>query len=155
MVGAPKLIETDPRPLEYILRGIHHEISSNREAAILELWSQLLLHHVSRIVGPDHSSRLWRLWQAVQADLAAGWNLTRLARQAALGPENLRRICVRETGSSPMQHLTRLRMQYAASLLSTGRKIEDVAHSVGYVNAFAFSTAFKRVMSESPSRFRD
>jgi AraC-like DNA-binding protein len=154
-VSTPKLIETDPRPLEHILRGFHHEISSDREAILLESWSLLLIHHAGRIVFPDHSSRLWRLWQTVQADLAAEWNLERLAHQAALGPENLRRICLRETGCSPMQHLTRLRMQYAASLLTTSRKIQEVANLAGYTNAFAFSTAFKRVMKQSPSRFRE
>jgi AraC-like DNA-binding protein len=153
--AAPKLIETDPRPLEYILRGLHHEISSEREAPLLESWSQLLHRHADRIVVPDHSFRLWRLWQAVQANLAADWNLARLARLAGLGPENLRRICLRETGRSPMQHLTHLRMAYAASLLTTGRKIEEVAHMAGYTNAFAFSTAFKREMKQSPSRFRE
>jgi transcriptional regulator GlxA family with amidase domain len=97
---------------------------------------------------------LWRLWQTVQADIAADWTVEKLARTAALGPENLRRICLRETGQSPMQHLTRLRMQYAASLLTTGRKIEEVAQLAGYTNAFAFSSAFKRVMGKNPSGYK-
>ncbi len=150
----PRLIETDPRPFEYVLLGLHQETSTNREPAMLERWAQLLHRHATRVIVPDHSARLWRLWQAVQANFAEPWDLPRLARQAGLGPENLRRICLRETGTSPMQHVTRLRMQYAASLLTSGRKIEEVAHLAGYSNAFAFSTTFKRVMKRSPSQFR-
>lgn len=153
-LAAPRLVETDPRPLEHILRGLHLEISAGRDAAMLEAWGNLLHRQAGRIVVPDHSSRLWRLWQAVQANLAAKWTLNKLARVAGLGPENLRRICLRETGRSPMQHFTHLRMAYAASLLTTGRKIDDVAEMAGYTNAFAFSTAFKRVMRRPPSRFR-
>lgn len=152
--SAPTLIETDPRPLEYLLRGLHHEISTARDPAMLESWSRLLHRQAARMIVPDHSSRLWRVWQAVQADPAAGWSLARLARLAGLGPENLRRICRRETGRSPMQHLTHLRMSHALSLLTAGGKIEDVAHQSGYDNAFAFSTAFKRVMKRPPSHFR-
>jgi AraC-like DNA-binding protein len=155
VIDAPTLIETDPRPLEHILRGLDHEISTTRERSVLEHWSQLLHHHATRIIVPDHSSRLWRLWQAVQADLALDWNLQKMARLAGLGPENLRRICLKETGRSPMQQVTHLRMAYAASLLTTGLKIEEVGHMVGYSNAFAFSTAFKRLMKRPPSRFRD
>jgi len=150
----PRLIETDPRPLEYLLRGLHHEISTGRDPVMLESWGQLLYRQANRMMVPDHSSRLWRVWQAVQADPAADWSLARLARLAGLGPENLRRICLRETGRSPMQHVTHLRMFHAVSLLTAGGKIEDVAHQSGYENAFAFSTAFKRVMKKSPSGFR-
>jgi AraC-like DNA-binding protein len=153
-IDAPKLVETDPRPFEYILQGLHHESSSDRESPLLEYWSQLLHRHADRIISPDHSSHLWRLWRTVQGDLAAEWDLGKLARLAGLGPENLRRICLRETGRSPMHHLTRLRMAYAASLLTTGRKIEEVAQMTGYTNAFAFSTAFKRAMGRPPSLFR-
>ena len=69
--------------------------------------------------------------------------------------ENLRRLCQRETGRGPMHHLTQLRMQRAAMLLeSTAHKIEKIARTVGYANAFAFSTAFKRHMGVSPAAFR-
>ena len=49
---------------------------------------------------------------------------------------------------------THLRMSHAVSLLTAGGKIADVAHQSGYDNPFAFSTAFKRVMKKSPSKFR-
>jgi AraC-like DNA-binding protein len=45
-------------------------------------------------------------------------------------------------------------MRHAAGLLvRTNQKIAVVAADVGYQNAFAFSTAFKRVMGISPAEF--
>ncbi len=53
-----------------------------------------------------------------------------------------------------MAHLTWLRMKRAALLLErTDQKISSIAEDVGYQNAFAFSTAFKRVMGTAPHTF--
>ena len=151
---APVLLEADPRPLEYSLKGLHQEILAQRDPAVLEHWAELLNHHVCRILEPPQPARLWQTWERVQADLAFPWNLPRLAKLACLGPEHLRRVCLRETGQSPMQHVAHLRMRHAVSLLSMGHKVETAARSVGYENPFAFATAFKRIMHHRPSEFR-
>jgi len=150
----PALLEADPRPLEYSLKGLHQEIMTQRDAALLEHWAELLHHHVMRIIEPRQPARLWKVWERVQADLAFAWDLQRLAQLACLGAEHLRRVCLRETGHSPMQHVAHLRMRHAVSLLSMGHKVETAARSVGYENAFAFASAFKRIMRHRPSEFR-
>jgi len=53
-----------------------------------------------------------------------------------------------------MRHLTCLRMRHAVSLLSAGAKVGAAAHALGYENAYAFSTAFKRHMGRTPSDFK-
>jgi AraC-like DNA-binding protein len=54
-----------------------------------------------------------------------------------------------------MRYVTLLRMRHAAALLaSDSYSVEDVARQVGYENAFAFSTAFKRLMGDSPTGYR-
>lgn len=152
-VDKPRLIEVDPRPLEYILQGLHHEFYGRREDAMLGYWTELLQLHVLRIVKLNHSSKLWRFWQTVQDDLGAAWDLEQLSRQAGMGIEQLRRVCQKEMGESPMRYLTRMRMQHAVSLLSAGYKVDAAAHAVGYENPFAFSTAFSRVMRHPPSYY--
>ena len=153
-IKAPLLLKADPRPLEYVLKGLHQEVSAQREAVPSDYWVELLHYQVARIVEPLRPSRLWQLWEKVQADLGHAWDLSRLAKLACVGPENLRRICLRETGQSPMQYVKHLRMRHAVSLLSRGNKVETVAHAVGYENAFAFASAFKRIMHRTPSEFR-
>jgi AraC-like DNA-binding protein len=150
----PMLLEVDPRPLEYVLWGLHHEITTQRDPALLEHWTELLHAQAGRIVGSQHPARLWRLWQKVQTNLAFAWSLPKLAESAGVGPEYLRLLCRRELGTSPMRQVTRLRMQQAISLLSEGYKVSAIASAVGYDNAYAFSTAFKRITGRSPSHFR-
>jgi AraC-like DNA-binding protein len=150
----PMLLEVDPRPLEYVLYGLHHEITTRRDPALLEHWTELLHAQASRIVESQHPARLWRLWQKVQADLAYAWTLPELADRAGIGPEYLRQLCRRELGTSPMRQVARLRMQQAISLLSEGYKVSAIANAVGYDNAYAFSTSFKRITGRPPSHFR-
>lgn len=147
------LLEVDPRPLEFVLRGLHHESVTRRDPVLLEHWAALLQAHVRRILEERRPARLWKLWQRVHARLAHEWTLAQLAEIAGVSPEYLRRLSLQENGCAPMHHVVRLRMQQAISLLSKGYKIEAVAREVGYENAFAFSTAFKRIMGIPPSRF--
>ena len=78
----------------------------------------------------------------------------RMARAACVGERQLERLCLRQLGRTPRQHLIWLRMHRAAELLSEGRlKIEAVANEVGYANSFVFSTTFKRCMGWKPSGY--
>ena len=103
--------------------------------------------------GGRHS--LESLWGALNADLARAWSLDDLARLACMNKENLRRVCQRELGMSPMRYLTSLRISRAAELLtSTSDKLLSVAERIGYSDPFAFSVAFKRQTGMAPSEFR-
>ncbi len=152
----PVLARCDPRPLHDAINGLYRESVGPAEHAHLTHWVELIQLQVVRLLKPFHTDeRLWRLWEAVDADLDHHWTLTELASHANLSGEHLRRLCQKHLGRSPLEHVTFLRMRRAATLLaSTPRKIEAIAASVGYDNAFAFSTAFKRWMNLSPSAYR-
>ena len=54
-----------------------------------------------------------------------------------------------------MTYLTRWRLTLARDLLrAADTPIAEIAHEVGYRNAYAFSTAFKRHIGATPSEFR-
>lgn len=151
---APTLVEADPRPLHDAVLNLHRETVGAGDPAHLRLWGELVAALVRRHLAPVATDRrLWRLWEEVDADLGRPWTLGDLARGAGVGSEQLRRLCRRHLGVSPMHHLARLRMRRAAALLATGgRRVGDVAAAVGYDNAFAFSTAFRRAMGRPPSQ---
>ena len=89
------------------------------------------------------------------AKLDAPWTLGELARRVHLSDEHLRRLCLRELGRSPMQHLTYMRMQRAQALLEiSDDKLEVIAPQVGYDSALVFSRAFKRWIGMIPSDYR-
>jgi len=152
----PRLIDVDPRGLWAAIEGAHREANGPAELAMLERYVGLIEAHVARIVDPLHErDPLWRLWAAVTGDLAADWSLERLADHACFSATHVRRLCLRQTGRTPVAHVTHLRMARAMILLeSTTMKVAAVAQAVGYANPFAFSTAFRRSHGVSPAGWR-
>lgn len=146
----------DTAPLKAAIEGLHAESSSANGASALHHWSELVHHYVVRFAQPHSSDdRLWRLWQRVETDLARAWTLDELAAAACLSGEHLRRLCRKEIGRSPMQHLTHLRLQRARHLLSiTDDKVEVIARAVGFESAFTFSNTFCKWIGWRPSEFR-
>jgi AraC-like DNA-binding protein len=149
----PSVVLCDPRPVDDAILNLHRETVGSGDPGMLRLWGELIAAHMRRHLSPIRTDqRLWRLWEEIDADLGQPWTLGDLARRSGLGDEQLRRLCRRHLGSSPMQHLARLRMRRAAALLTAGgRSVSDAAAAVGYGNAFAFSTAFRRIMGQPPS----
>lgn len=91
----------------------------------------------------------------METDVARAWTLGELADIACLSGEHLRRLCRKELGRSPMQHLTHLRLQRARHLLSiTDDKVEVIARAVGFESAFTFSNTFYKWIGWRPSEFR-
>jgi AraC-like DNA-binding protein len=152
----PRLVPADAAGLHLAIEGLCHEVGGEAEPAALEFWAALMHRHVWRILQPGGGDpRLGQLWMAVRRDLGGDWDVRRMARQAGLGPESLRRLCLRHVGRPPLSHLTRMRMLHAADLLAcTREKIASISSRVGYDDAFAFSHAFKREIGMPPSHYR-
>ena len=146
----------DRVPLKLAIEGLHAEASGTPAASAVHHWSELIHHYVLRFAQPLHpDDRLWRLWQQVDADLAQPWKLASLAEIACVSEEHLRRLCRKELGRSPMQHLTFLRLQRARHLLAvTDEKVETIAKSVGFRNTFSFSNTFRSWIGVRPSEYR-
>ena len=143
-------------PLKAAIEGLHAESVSESGPSALHHWSELVHHYVLRFAQPHTTDdRLWRVWQRVETDLARPWSLEELAAIACLSGEHLRRLCRKDLGRSPMQHLTHLRLQRARHLLSiTDDKVEVIARAVGFESAFTFSNTFYKWIGWRPSEFR-
>ncbi len=140
-----------------IMSGLRAEWDGEREPRMVHHWLELLHATIQRIAQPWRSRepRVAKLWANVEQDLMRDWTLAELAHRSHCSPEHLRRLCTKELGRSPMQHLTCLRMERARSLLeSGGDKLEVVAANVGYANAAIFSRVFKRWVGVAPGEYR-
>lgn len=146
----------DGAPLQAAIDGLHAESQAGKSATALHHWSELVHWYVLRFAQPHSSDdRLWRVWQRVETDLAHSWTLDELASIACLSGEHLRRLCRKDLGRSPIQHLTHLRLQRARHLLSvTDDKVEVIARSVGFESMFSFSNTFHKWIGRRPSEFR-
>jgi len=153
--SSPRRARFDGTALRHAILGLHHEVSSTPSPETVDHWVDLIQAYVLRFVRPWQSdSRLAQLWEEVAGKLAEDWTLDGLAQIAHVSGEHLRRLCQRELGRSPMQHVTFLRMRRAADLLATTRlKVEIIAGEVGYQNPFVFSTSFKKWTGWRPSDY--
>jgi len=153
----PTVLRVDQRHFTAVIDGLYREQIGADDAVTEVLWIELLHRHVLRAVaggaGVDH--RLDRLWETVAARFDAPWTLSGLARQAGVGPEQLRRLCLARCGTPPMARLARLRSERAAALLTTtDLAISAIAAAVGYSDPFAFSAAFRRLNGVAPRDYR-
>ncbi|MFI6863614.1 AraC family transcriptional regulator [Streptomyces sp. NPDC050421] len=91
----------------------------------------------------------------LQDEPAHPWTVAALAGRTGVSRAGLARRFTELVGEPPMAYLTGWRLAVAADLLrETDATVEAVAHQVGYSQAFAFSTAFKRVRGVSPHEYR-
>lgn len=138
------------------MEGLREEWNGARDSRMIHHWIELVHGAARRLAQPFRADeRLRSVWLKVQHDVAADWNLKSLAHAVHVSPEHLRRICRRELGRTPMQQVASIRMETARRLLErTDDKLEVIARSVGYANAFIFSRVFKRVTGVSPAQYR-
>ena len=157
-VPAPTLVAADPEYLRSAILGLYRESIGPAQPTVLDHWVELVHAYAVRLGQLAKQRRprnLMSLWERVDSDLAHPWTLQQLADAAAVSGEHLRRLCRAETGRGPMHQVAFLRMRRAATLLeSTRQKVRVIARTVGYDNAFAFSTAFKRMIGSSPDAYR-
>ncbi|MBU2701418.1 two-component system response regulator YesN [Sporomusaceae bacterium BoRhaA] len=82
-------------------------------------------------------------------------SLQDLAASIQISPTYLSRLLKREIGLSFIDCLTHIRIKRAIQLMSNPTlKLYEVAERVGYSNQHYFSTAFKKVVGQSPAEYR-
>ncbi|NOY42912.1 MAG: AraC family transcriptional regulator [Planctomycetes bacterium] len=153
---APAIGKFDTSPLQSAIEGLYAEASEAASHHVLRKWTDLVHSYALSFAQPFRGDgRLLKVWQIVENRLNEEWSLERLAQIACISKEHLRRLCSSSLGRTPTQHLTFLRMRYAAELLATtDQKIAQIAQEVGYANQFTFSDAFQRWLGCRPSAYR-
>lgn len=82
-------------------------------------------------------------------------DLPRIGRAASLSVAQLCRVFQRDVGTSPMRHLTRLRVARARDLLrKTTLNVGEAARTVGFTDPLHFSRVFRRYAGAPPSAAR-
>lgn len=77
------------------------------------------------------------------------------AEVCQVSQEHLTRAFRRETGQTPLQYLTKLRIEHSLFLLlNTRDSIESVAVACGFLNGNYFAKVFRRYLNCSPEEYR-
>jgi AraC-like DNA-binding protein len=81
--------------------------------------------------------------------------LDQIAQHSGLSKYHFLRLFQRTTGLSPVQYLTKIRMDRAVYLLRhTKKSVEVIAQEIGYANSSYFCKVFRRVTGITPHQFR-
>jgi AraC-like DNA-binding protein len=81
--------------------------------------------------------------------------LKEVAAQAGFSPFHFQRLFVRAFGETPLEFLTRIRLERAKKILRTGiDPITEICFDLGYESMGSFSTMFRRQVGLAPSQFR-
>jgi AraC family transcriptional regulator of adaptative response / methylphosphotriester-DNA alkyltransferase methyltransferase len=91
----------------------------------------------------------------VEQEYASDLSLDDIARRVASSRRQLQRAYAEIGDTTFREHLTRVRMQRAAELLTRrGLTVREVARRVGYRQPAQFAKAFRRYQGLAPSAFR-
>ncbi len=84
------------------------------------------------------------------------FDLTGTIEKTGFDKDYFRRCFKKETGKTPTQYLTDLRIAHAKQLLSDVKSfsIRSIAHSCGFSDSLYFSTCFKKHVGFSPLAYR-
>ncbi|MFT4234157.1 MAG: AraC family transcriptional regulator [Microbacterium sp.] len=97
---------------------------------------------------------LARVIEAIHSAPADEWTLGRMAAAAMMSRSVFADRFRAETGQTPREYVTGVRMAGARELLSAGAPVGEVASRVGYASEEGFSRAFRRVTGAAPSQWR-
>jgi len=153
--NSPVLARFNGEAFRHAVMGLYMEATTSRNPEMELLWVDVIYRYVQKFAEPRNlDARLLQLFENVEETLAESWSNQRMAKVASIGERQLERLCLKQLGRTPRQHLIWLRMHKAATLLSTSdQKVESIAAEVGYANPFTFSNTFKRYMGWSPSTY--
>lgn len=103
----------------------------------------------------DRLLRLRRARDAMAATLEERHRLATIAAPAGMSPFHFQREFVRAFGETPLEFLTRRRMEEARRLLArTDTPVTEVCLAVGYDSLGTFSARFHERTGYSPSAYR-
>ena len=91
---------------------------------------------------------------AMHRDVAHGWTVAELARQAGVSRSKFAAHFQAVVGVGPIQYLLDWRMALARDELRQGtRALSEIAFAIGFQSVSAFSTAFRRTVGLPPSHY--
>jgi AraC-like DNA-binding protein len=126
----------------FFLQAIRSYMSQHKDCA----------SHWLRAVGDP---QIGRVLTAIHGDMARLWTVEELAAEGGMSRAGFAMRFKQLVGETPLEYLTRWRMYKATRLLrDRGRKLLEVANSVGYDSDAAFNRAFKRMHGVSAGEYR-
>ncbi|HEY9293317.1 MAG TPA: AraC family transcriptional regulator [Microlunatus sp.] len=118
-------------------------------------WGVMAQIAADRITGANRSEPVRLAREYLRSNFASPVSLPELARLGGISTSHFSALFRQATGSGVTEYVKSLRMARARELLVTSdRNVTEIAHAVGYTDAFYFSRQFRAVHSVSPTSYR-
>ena len=169
VIHLPARIDPDPRVRSVVeLLGTEMDERAPGSSAAVPALLDLLLLYIVRAWYREQATAGGGGWAAALRDPAIcaaltriqqspgiAWTVASLAAAGGLSRATFAQRFTTLVGSPPLTYLTWWRMTKAGQLLARGdQPLATIARQVGYRSEFAFSKAFKREFSLSPTAYR-
>jgi AraC family L-rhamnose operon regulatory protein RhaS len=125
---------------------------------------RIILVELKRIVNGEAVDKETHSWsekkvQSLLSELSSTcdqqWTLKQMADRCGIQRTRLNTVFQKLTGGTPMEYLSRLRIERAKTLLrETEMKIIDIAFDCGFGSSQYFANTFKHATGLTPSRYR-
>lgn len=138
--------------------GLH-----NSDAALLseqrvrfEYWLLRALRSVGEGGATESSGalRYGEIINVMRAHIGEALSTEEIARLCNMSLSNLKKVFTRYAGMGVARYFTEMKMQRAAELLRTGKRVGEVAAELGYGDQNYFSTVFRRIRGTPPGSYR-
>lgn len=114
-----------------------------------------LLHNCLRIQRKTYNEKFERILKLVQNKIVLEQGLSALVELSSYSRSQLHRLFIKNTNKTPLDVITDLRMETAATLLSTtDYSIDLISESLGYNSLSHFTKIFKKYYLISPYKYR-
>ena len=137
------------------------ENSANTRQHSLDCYHMLLLFMEGTPQKAKETQPVWEKYvQPVTARIETSYmedlSAEKLAQSVYVSPQYLSRLFVRYFNCSVYEYLTAYRINRAKELLimEHDRKVQEIAHDVGYTDASHFIVMFKKLTGMTPVEFR-
>jgi len=152
--------------MRWLMLALIHEMQRAHELGTTHAVSLLraVLVELKRIVSGeavDSGNHSWsekkvgNLLPEIASNCDERWTLAGMARHCGFQRTRLNTVFQKLTGGTPMEYLTRLRMERAKTLLrETETKVIDIAFECGFASSQYFANTFKHATGMTPSEYR-
>jgi AraC family L-rhamnose operon regulatory protein RhaS len=124
-----------------------------------------ILVELKRVVGSEvtdtatytpSEQRVQEFITRLSSDCGQQWTLANMAHDCGIRRTQLCKIFHKLTGSTPMEFLSRIRIEHAKTLLRrSDTKVIDIAFECGYSSSQYFAKTFRQATGQTPSVYRD
>lgn len=137
------------------MKSLASKGADNLQKRLSDLMYAIITDMVSQCGEPSPINNFESALKTITSSPGTNYTLPLLAKQFNTGKRTLCRLFKKHLGYSPMHYITKIRMDYAAWLLSSNTlSISAIAEECGYSSLNIFSQKFKKHYGMSPKHYR-